>query len=118
MNREIMTDDQISKVGELIRGSYSDIVKIKDFNSLINENIIDSVDDTQQVEDNVKISLSRICNPRCLRSISSSGSDEDFVCRKINNFKSSPDNTRSCVIHLGNKLALHNVEILRKIKLF
>ena len=47
MNREIMTDDQISKVDGFTRGSYGDIVKINDLESLINENTIDSIDDIQ-----------------------------------------------------------------------
>ena len=62
--------------------------------------------------------MRHICSPRCLRRIGSSGSDQDFVYRKINNFESSPDDTRSCVIPLGNKRSPHVVEILRKIKSF
>ena len=91
---------------------------MKDLEYLINENIIDSIDDIQQVEDDAKIILRHICSPRCLRRIGSSGSDQDFVCRKINNFESSPDNTRSCIIPLGSKHSSHVVEILQKMKLF
>ena len=45
MNRKIMTDEQLEKVDELIRGSYGDIIKISDLEDYIEENIIETIYD-------------------------------------------------------------------------
>ena len=53
-----------------------------------------------------------------MKRVGSTGANEDFVCRKINNFKVSPDNTRYCIIPLGNKRSPIVVDILQEIGLF
>ena len=118
MDRKRMTDEQLRKIDELIRGSYGDIVKMSDIEELVNENIISSIDDKFEIEEDAKRILKHTCSDRCLKRIGSSGTDSDFVCRKLNYFKASPDNTRPCVVPLGNKRSPHVVEILEKIGLF
>ena len=118
MNRKIMTDEQLEKVDELIRGSYGDIIKISDLEDYIEENIIETIYDQHEIEQDAKEILKHTCNDRCLKRVGSTGTDVDFACRKLNNFKVSKDHTRATVIPLGNKRSPHVVEILEKIGLF
>ena len=118
MDRKRMTPEQLEKVDDLIRGSYGDIVKVSDLEALVDEKIIKSINDKIEIEEDAKEILKHTCNERCMRRVGTTGTDADFVCRKLNNFKISPDNTRPNVIPLGNKRSPHVVEILEKIGLF
>ena len=118
MNRAIMSPDQLKKVDDLIRGSYGDIVKIEEIEDLIDEEIIESLHEREEIELDAQKVLGHKCTERCKMRVGYSGTDDDFMCRKLNNLKLSPDNSRSCTIPLKNKRNPYVIEILQKIGLF
>ena len=118
MDRSNMTTEQLDRVDDLVRASYGDIIKISDLEGLIDENIISSIHDRHEIEEDAKKFLRHVCTERCKKRVSYTGTDDDFICRKLNNCAVSPDNTRHSSIPLGNKRSPLVVEILEKIKLF
>jgi hypothetical protein len=117
MDRDRMSPEQLEKVDELIRGSYGDIIKLSDVPGLIEENIITSIYDRDDIEEDAKRVLKHVCNERCKKRIGSSGTDDDFICRKLNNLHISPDHTKYSIISLGNKRSPLVIKCLEEIKL-
>ena len=56
-------------------------------------------------------------NPRCVRRISDGDYPGDFICRKLNNLKLSPNDTKYLFINLPMNLTTYCKYILADIKL-
>ena len=77
-----------------------------------------SLDDGYEIDQDAKIILKLTCTLRCVKRDGFTGTNKDFVCRKLNNFKVSPDNTGHCIIPLRNKRSPIVVKILQETGLF
>ena len=98
-----MTEDQIDKMDELVRASIVDIVRDDEVDRLVAEGILDRRTDIYEMQDLASSILSHHCNPRCLRRVSDRNGKATFLCRKPNNLKLSPDNTKHCYIPMRVK---------------
>ena len=110
-----MDEEQLQNLEELIRASPGTIIRQSEVEKLLEEGIIKSYDDVQDVEMDAEQKLGHTCGPRCWVRVDHTGTEKDFVCRKTNNLLISPDNTRHSYVPIGNKHSPAAIEILRNI---
>ena len=115
LDLESMSVEQKTKISHLIRASVMEIVHSSEVQDLINEGIINSFEDVYSLQDLAKTILAHHCNQRCLRRIEDVDGPENFKCRKPDNFKISPDNTRNFFLPLTTKNSSECVDTLVKI---
>ena len=85
----------------MVRASIVDIVRGDEVQNLIDEGILNEFSDVYRVQELAEDILSHRCNPRCLRRIGDGDGPDNFKCRKPNNLRISPDNTKHCYIPIG-----------------
>ena len=107
-----MNEDQMQKIHDLIRASVVDIIRGDEVQKLIDEGILNKFSDVYEVQDLAEEILSHKCSPRCMTRRGVGDGPENFTCRKPNNLKLSPDNTRHCHVPLGTN---YSPEFIQKI---
>lgn len=117
INWEKLNQSQKDSINDLIRASVCNIVRHDEVDQLIEEGLLESVDDVEDVENDGKIILPHRCNQRCLVRVSDGDGPEAFRCKKQNNLKISSDNTKHTLKPIHTKLTAACMERLRKIGL-
>ena len=108
-----MTDDEKHFVDDLIRASICDIVKDYEIPRFVNEGVFDCDDDIYDVYENGVRFLPHKCNDACLVK----KADGTFRCRKVDNLRSSPDNTKHQFVPLPNDYTVPCLKILQRLGL-
>ena len=106
-----MTDDEKHFVDDLIRASICDIVKDYEIPRFVNEGVFDCDDDIYDVYENGVRFLPHKCNDACLVK----KADGTFRCRKVDNLRSSPDNTKHQFVPLPNDYTVPCLKILQRL---
>ena len=96
----------------MVRASIVDIIRGDEVQNLIDEGILNEDSDVYGVQELAEEILRHKCNPRCLRRIGDGEGPENFVCRKPNNLKISPDNTKHCHIPISG---LYSPDLIKKL---
>lgn len=110
---EKMTDEEANFVDDLIRASLCDIVKSSEIPSFIDKGVFEAVEDAFEVSEDGELFLSHVCNDSCLVRMP----DGRLRCRKLNNAKISPDNTKHTFMKLPNNYSVTCLRILEEIGL-
>jgi hypothetical protein len=110
---DLMNEDKRIFVNDLIRASIFDIVRPDEIDRFMKDGIFTHREDVAKVHENAKKSLPHICNDACLVK----KSDGTFRCRKIDNLKASPDNTKHTFLPLPNDYSVACLKILEEIGL-
>ena len=90
-------------MNDLIRASIYDIVRSDEVQHLIDDGIFISVDDHKDMQINAGDILPHICTVCCKAKVGNNGNPDDFQCRKKDNLKMSPDNTKYCYVSIPNE---------------
>ena len=98
-------------MNDLIRASVVDIVRVDEVDNMIEHGLMDSIHDLDDIVEDGKKILGHHCSPRCL-VMTAPGV---FHCRKLNNLKISPDNTKHVFKPLPNDYSSECLERLVKI---
>lgn len=106
-----LTEEQRKFMDNLIRADIGSIARSDEVQELIEEGLLSSVDEVEQIKLDAKTFLSHICNDRCMQRVGIE--DDELNCRKINYGKVTPDNTQDCYIPLCNDLPEDVKEKLR-----
>ncbi len=108
-------DDRMRKkiVNDLIRASIFDIVRPDEIQKFMDHGIFTHREDIEMVYENANKFLPHICNDACLVK----KPDGTFCCRKIDNLKASPDNTKHMFLPLPNDYSVPCLKILEDIGL-
>ena len=96
----------------LIRASVCDTIRSDEVQHLIDDGVLKEVSDVFKMQKDSAIILPHICNTRCKKRVASNGNAADVQCRKTNNLKMIPDNTKHCYIKLPNG---HTPECINKL---
>ena len=96
VNWDAMSCDEKIFVKDLIRASVGEIVRQSDLDILKAHGVPTSIHDVKKLEDDTRRILGHIYNPRCLMNMA----NENFRCRKIDNYKMTPDN----IVHVFKPL--------------
>ena len=112
-----LNQEQKSFVEDLVSASVCDIVPTKNVASLIEKGIMKKKHEYDEIVELSTNILAHFCSPRCLRRVSDGDGPDAFVCRKPNNLKLSPDNTKHCFLKLPMNLTSECKNILEDIKL-
>ena len=112
---EKLNDQQKKKLDNIIRASVCSIRTHEEIQELIDEGVFKSWDDIQEIHKIGAKILSHHCDARCLRRIGDGDGPENFKCRKLNNLKVSPDNTRDSYISIETKRNKECIDRLIKI---
>ena len=67
---------------------------------MIEKGIFTSFNDVFDIQEKARIMLPYFCNNKCMRRISDGDGPESFICRKPNNVKLLPENTKKCFLNL------------------
>ena len=81
-----------------MRASIYDIARVDRIDSLIEIGIFKKESEIMDMQEIVNAVLPHFYNPRCLQRISNGDGSDSFICRKPNNLKLSPYNTKHCFI--------------------
>ena len=108
-----MSEKEKEFVNNLIRASIFDIVKSDEVPRMIEEGIFTHPDYVYSVYENAEKFLPHRCNDSCLVR----RPDGTFRCRKIDNVKASPDNTKHMFETLSNDYSVPCLRILEEIGL-
>jgi len=111
VNRDKLSDEEKLFLEDLIRASVIDIVRVDEVDKMIDHGLMDSIVDLDSVIEDGKKILGHHCSPRCL-VMTSPGV---FCCRKLDNAKVSPDNTKHVFKPLPNNYSLECLNRLVKI---
>ena len=84
-----MTDAERDFVNNLVQASLCGIIRNLEVPLYIQDGILETETDKEEVEKDGSIFLAHICNDACLVR----NSDGTFCCRKIDNLRVSQDNT-------------------------
>ena len=112
MDFEHLSDDQRKKIDDLIRASICDIVRTDEVQHLIDDGIFTDTKDYEEMQKDAGNILPHICNARCKKRVDHKNCPSDFKCRKTNNLKMSPDNTKHCYVQLPNE---HTPECIQRL---
>ena len=112
-----LTNAQKSELDDLVRASIIDIIRYDEIDAMIEKGIFTSFNDIFDIQEKARIILPHFCNKRCMRRISVGDGPESFVCRKPNNVKLSPDNTKHCFLNLPTNFSNDCKNILQRIGL-
>ena len=88
-----------------------DIVRTNEVDKMVEHGLMNSIHDLDDIVENGNKILGHHCSPRCLVMVSPGV----FRCRKLNNLKISPDNTKHVFKALPNDYSLECLERLEKI---
>ena len=108
---EAMTEKEREFVNDLIRASIFDIVRPDEVDRFMKEGVFTYRHDIFKVWENTGKFLPHICNDGCLVK----NADGTFRCRKIDNLKASPDNTKHMFLDLPNDYSVACLRILEAI---
>ena len=103
VNQENMTLTQKETFLDLIRESVVDIVRHDEVQELIDNGILNEYEDIYELQELAKSILAHKCGSRCFSRKGAGDSIDNFKCRKTNNLKVSPDNTKHCFIPISVK---------------
>ena len=107
-----MTDCQKEKISDLIWASVVDIVRADEVQGLVDSGILNEYSDIYELQELANVIPSHKCGPFCLRRTGDGDGPENFKCRKPNNLKLSPDNTKHCFIPISVKPSPECIEKL------
>ena len=110
-----LSREQRERLDNLIRASICEIRSYDEIQELINEGVINSWDEINEIHDIARKVLSHKCDRRCLRRVGDGDGPENFKCRKIDNSKISPDNTKNSYISIESKRNKQCIDQLIKI---
>ena len=95
-NKQI--SEQSMELEDIVRASINDIARVDKINLLLKKEYKkNEIMDMQEISNTVH---PHFCNARCLQRISDGDGPDSFICRKPNNLKLIPDNTKHCFIPL------------------
>ena len=117
VSMEKLSMAQREKLDSLIRASVCSIRTYDEIEQLIKEGIFTSFDDIHELHKLASKILAHKCDARCQRRIGPGDGPENFRCRKINNLKISPDNTKNTYISIESKISQECMDRLIQIKL-
>ena len=103
VNTMDMTECQKEKVMDLIRASVIDIVRSDEVEGLVESGILNEYSDVYELQELANSILSHKFGRRCVKLTGAGDGPENFQCRKPNNLKISPDNTKHCYIPIAVK---------------
>ena len=89
--------------------SAGNIIKSEEVDKYTKEGKFKSIDDLEEMQSDGHNFLVHRCTDKCIKRLGYKGRISDYQCRKTNNLKSSPDNTRHCTFPLANK---HDIEVI------
>ena len=105
---EKMTEYETDFVKDLIRVNVLDIVRPEKVDKFIEEGIFTDFNDIYTIYNNAKEFVPHRCNGACLTRKRNGA----FRCRKIDNLKASPDNTKHMYLPLPNYYSVPCLKIL------
>lgn len=108
-----MTDEEIEFVDDLIRASVCDIVRADEAKEYVKEGIIGHPSDIKMIHDDGETYLGHVCSDSCLVRMP----DGSLRCRKLDNAKISPDNTKHMFLPLPNDYSVQCLKILEEVGL-
>ena len=79
---------------------------------LIDDGIFTDTKDYEEMQKDAGNILPHICSARCKKRVAHNNRPDDFQCRKTNNLKMSPDNTKHCYVELPNE---HTPECIQRL---
>ena len=112
-----LNSEQKERLDDLIRASPGELVKPHEVQGYINEGIFQNIHEIEKKKQLCKKLNSHRCTPRCLMRVDHKNGKFDYRCRKTNNFRISPDNTRHCNVPLPVERSQEALDILIEIGL-
>ena len=109
---EELNSEQKERLDDLIRASPGELVKPHEVQGYINEGIFQNIHEIEEKKELCKKLNSHRCTPRCLMRVDHKNGKFDYRCRKTNNFRISPDNTRHCNVPLPVERSQEALDIL------
>ena len=91
------------RVKDLIRASVVDIVREDEVQGLVDSGILNEYTDIYELQELANSILAHKCGSRCMVRTGAGVGPENFRCKKPNNLKISPDNTKHCSIPISVK---------------
>lgn len=98
-----ISEEKKTKLNDLIRASICSIRTYDEVQELINEGVFSSWEDVNELNDLGRKILSHKCDERCKRRVNDGDDPDNFRCRKLNNLRISPNNTKNSYISIETK---------------
>ncbi len=98
-----LTQAELDKFDDLVRASVGDIVRGDEVQDLVDRGILKDKSDVFELQDLSNEILDHKCTRRCLMRKGDGDGPENYKCRKPNNLKISPDNTKHCHIPISRQ---------------
>ena len=108
-----LSEEEKEFMNDLIRASVCDVVRVDEVDHMIEHGLLDSVVDLEEVVNDASKILGHRCSPACLVMVSPGV----HRCKKLNNLKVSPDNTKHIFKALPNQYSLECLDRLVQIGL-